>query len=308
MKPVYFSIPIIQIRPGLLLAYDITDPRPPRRASTNDFYNLAQLGEAQRLGSDITKQKTYTGLITQGSAKRLRKCINILISLAEWKEVKHFDRDDIYKFKINFITLTLPSQQLNVTDDELKKKALAPFLRYWRTKCGGLSYVWRAERQKNGNLHFHIVTDKFIHYQQIRNSWNKYLNQFNFINAFENRNGHRDPNSTDVHSIKDISNLAGYLVKYMAKLDPDEQKIQGKVWDASLNLKKANYCDSIIDAQLSEELSELVASGNHKSFSSDRCTGMFLNLNDFERDLPTHLRKVYSDYLINLRQEEKLTI
>lgn len=305
MSTNYIQIPILQIRPGMLLAYDITDPRPPRRASYTHFSKIDLPEQQSSLGADITKQVTYSGLITPGSAIRLRKCINILISIAQWKEVKHFDRDEMYKFKVNFITLTLPSAQLKVTDDELKKKALAPWLRYWRSKSKGLSYVWRAERQKNGNLHFHICTDRFIHYQEICSTWNRYLNQFHFIDQFEKRNGHRNPNSTDVHSVNSIDNLAGYLVKYMAKLDPNEQRIQGKVWDASLNLKKANYCDTIIDSDLNDELHKLTLSNEHKSFTSDRCAGMFLNYKDFENDLPPALKKVYSAYLEELRKEEK---
>ena len=246
MSSQYVLVPILQIRPGLLLTYDIIDPRPYREKSLSSINH-----------NDVAKLKTYSGLITKGSAKRLRKAINILISLSEWKEATNFKSGEIFKFKINFITLTLPSNQAPISDNDLKKHCLQPWLKYWRRKTKGMSYVWRAERQRNGNLHFHICTDRYIYYKDIRDYWNNLLDKFHFINSYHDKHSSltfsaylqlypvslkqpmstrrsafdygystnwRSPNSTDVHSIEKIQDLAGYLVKYMAKLDPRSEE------------------------------------------------------------------------------------
>ena len=295
MKPEYVFIPVLQIRPGLLLTYDICDPRPIR-------YNAIERYQFY----DVTKLKTYSGLITKGSAKRLRKSINVLISLSEWKEATNFMTDEIFQFKINFITLTLPSPQGQISDLQLKQYCLKPWLKYWRRKTNGMSYVWRAERQKNGNLHFHICSDRYIYYKDLRDTWNKQLNKYHFINDFATKHGHRDPNSTDVHSVNKIDDLAGYLVKYMAKLDPKEQRIEGRVWDASTNIKQAKYCDTVIDTDISEELRLLDSQPGNRKFEAERCTGLFINPTNFEKSLPPAISKTYQNYLKDLRSSSQI--
>lgn len=286
----------------MLLAYDILDPRHYRPPNPVGLFIKQHQKKLLEHGLVTNASLAYSGLITKGSAKRLRKAINILISISEWKKAQHFKSGIEFKFKINFITLTLPSPQGSTSDNDLKKYSLQPWLKYWRRKTKGMSYVWRAERQKNGNLHFHICTDRYIHYKDIRDSWNRNLFRFGFIDRFESNHGHRDPNSTDVHSIQAIEDLAGYLVKYMAKLDPLEQKIEGKVWDASTNLKKAEYCTTVIDTDISAELRTLAADESNRQFKADRCTGLFLKPSDFEKSLPPAMSKTYQAYLKELRK------
>ena len=132
------------------------------------------------------------------------------------------------------------------------------------------SYVWRVERQFNGNVHFHITTDSWLPHDNIKDTWNWYLKPLGFIDKFRQNNTSEHPNSTDVHSVNAIRNLASYMVKYMTK-DPKQmlkhhnsqrakaglkairpedhpwqkikgqptwdQPISGKVWDCSKNLK-----------------------------------------------------------------------
>ncbi len=285
----------------MLLAYDILDPKHYRPSDISGQFAKDHQKELIENGLITNGSLAYSGLITKGSAKRLRKAINILISLSEWKTATHFKSGIEFQFKINFITLTLPSPQGNVTDKDLKSSCLQPWLKYWRRKTKGMSYVWRAERQKNGNLHFHICTDRYIYYKDIRDTWNRNIARFGFIDQFERNHGHRDPNSTDVHSINKIEDLAGYLVKYMAKLDPAEQKIEGKVWDSSANIKKANYCTTVIDTSISQELRQLTSNQSNRQFKADRCTGLFVKSKDFEKQLPPALSNTYQHYLKELR-------
>jgi len=319
----------------MLLAYDILDPRHYRPPNPTGLFIKQHQKELLEHGLVTNASLAYSGLITKGSAKRLRKAINILISLSEWKTAKHFKSGVEFKFKINFITLTLPSPQGSTSDNDLKKYCLQPWLKYWRRKTKGMSYVWRAERQKNGNLHFHICTDRYIYYKNIRDTWNKALNKYDFINAYQQKHinislsqylqlypptaknplskrtssynfgvfsNWRSPNSTDVHSINQIEDLAGYLVKYMAKLDPLEQKIEGRVWDASTNIKKASYCTTTISSDINNELHELSSNDSNRQFKADRCTGMFIKSTDFEKSLPPAISKTYQSYLKELRK------
>lgn len=80
-------------------------------------------------------------------------------------------------------------------------------------------YVWRAEAQKNGNIHFHIIINRFVHHRIIRDLWNSIQKKYGLLDDYFIKHGHYDANSTDVHSIKRIRNLGAYISKYMTKND-----------------------------------------------------------------------------------------
>ena len=126
-------------------------------------------------------------------------------------------------------------------------------------KHGMRTYIWKAEYQSNGQLHYHILTPSWIHYEKIRNDWNNTLEQHGFLSQWRKNYGQKVPNSTDIHAVYKLKNIEAYLMKYLSKKEkfiapdgaiesfydendtkkndaPLEKK--GKVWDCSMNLKK----------------------------------------------------------------------
>lgn len=252
------SIPVCQIRPNCLLIYNQRlDKGGPRSSLTR---KLAQLGTAQEFDCtpQVDRSKAYSGDMTRNSQQRLKKAINTLVAIAEPKEAIRFKTGKRFKFRVNFITLTLPCPQGVITDKELKKLALDPFLKRLKRKHNLKSYVWKAEKQENGNLHFHLTTDTYIHFEHLRNEWNGCLARFGYIEEFKKKHGHDHPNSTDVHSVQKVKNLAAYMIKYMAKSNKEGQVVDGKLWDCSMNLKQKIRCELVIDNDAAEWLEMIV--------------------------------------------------
>ena len=211
---------------------------------------------------------------------KLRFALNLIIAQAKWKLIENQTTKKLYKFKVNFITLTLSGKQRGVSDEEIKKKMLAPWIRNMRNVYGLRSYVWRAERQKNKNLHFHLTTDTYIDYAAIRDAWNLQQSKFHFIDEFRAQNKTEFPNSTDVKSVTNIQDLARYLVKYMAKSEKESQTIEGKVWDCSKNLKLKDRVVFEMLAEDFETLGRIQKEMPDRVKSNDHCT--IINLNDQE--------------------------
>ena len=46
-------------------------------------------------------------------------------------------------------------------------------------------YVWKAELQKNQNIHFHLTTNIFIHHATIRTLWNNCINRLGYISEYQ---------------------------------------------------------------------------------------------------------------------------
>jgi len=166
------------------------------------------------------------------SRKELKEKIESIILLSRKKWIWDESLKKWFYFKLNFITLTLSDVQHH-SDVEIKNLMLNNFLTRLRQLHNVTMYVWRAETQANGNIHFHIITNVFIHYDVIRKLWNSILKYHGYCN------NHDNPNSTDVHSCKRIRNLAAYLVKYFSKI-PD--KVHGNVnYDSSDVFLKSCY-------------------------------------------------------------------
>lgn len=286
----FVVVPVVKIQPGLLLHYTILDPPPPRRQE--ERANRIRTAKANQL---------YTGLLSASAKKRLTKAVNLLVAIARPKKALHFQSKKEFTFRINFVTLTLPAPQAEISDRQLKEKCLKRWLEFWKDKLPGLSYVWRAERQENGNLHFHLITDQYIFFKDLRDTWNKSLSQFHFIDEFQRQHRHRHPNSTDVHAVRKIRDLGAYIAKYMSKGEGTAQPITGKVWDCSKNLKTKDKCDFIPSSEELERFGMIYGSGYLDTFSNEHCAGVKMSESEMHRYLPAEWKKRYSEYLERVR-------
>ncbi len=122
-----------------------------------------------------------------------------------------------FKFKINFLTLTLSGVQMH-SDKYIVHKMLRPMLKYLIRK-GCTHYLWKAETQDNGNLHFHITTNHYIFWRSLRNKWNSIQKAHGYLKKYFDDHGNMDANSTDVHAVKNNKSIISYMTKYMLKAD-----------------------------------------------------------------------------------------
>ena len=225
------------------------------------------------------------GLMSYKANKRVRLAIDWMIFLAKEKPLYSKEKQNNFTFKLNFITLTLPSKQKH-NDNEIKATLLNQFLTELRHKYKVINYLWRAESQANGNIHFHIVCDTFVPWRQLRTDWNRITEKLGYVSGFTANTGKSDPNSTDIHSINAIKNLSGYLAKYCSKnskgytvlatkaqtqpfrpasfltykhpvLEKNAKfyrQIHGKLWGLSQNLSKYKAGQTEVSSQIEAEL------------------------------------------------------
>lgn len=148
--------------------------------------------------------------------RKLTKSIKYLIYTASEKIAYNNKTKSTFKFKVNMVTLTLSSKQIH-SDQEIKSKCLNQLLIELKQFYRVDNYVWKSEYQTNGNIHFHILTDKFIPWNELQNRWNRIQNKLGYIDRMTFEPKHKQPNSTDIHSLYKINNIAAYCTKYMSK-------------------------------------------------------------------------------------------
>lgn len=161
------------------------------------------------------------GEMSRAARSRLMAAINWMVMFSPRKFVHRKAPKKSFFFKVNFITLTLSDAQFH--DDEwIKAHLLEPFIKWMKRKHNAINYVWRAETQENGNIHFHITTNKYIHHTAIRNKWNQLQRDNGYIRYFFDKHGDHEAPSIDVKAVKNTKELASYMGKYFAKERPEK--------------------------------------------------------------------------------------
>lgn len=198
------------------------------------------------------KRKFHNFELSVNSARALRQKTEYLFHYANKRLIKTYSGKKIKNFKVLFLTLTLPSEQIHNTGTIITT-ALDSFFQICRQRLGMRNYIWRLEFQANGNAHFHILTDTYIDYYFARKHWNKCINQLGYLDNYKNKmskmtfldycnnygtdykggyvskdilfkryqNGIKtkwnEPNTVDCKAIKTSKEISYYISKYFSK-------------------------------------------------------------------------------------------
>lgn len=185
-------------------------------------------------------QPTYQGKVTSGAAKRIRKAVDLLIQISPKVWVKNPVTGRNMSHTLSFITLTIPEQDTKYEASQGHQHLLEPFLRDMRRKHGMSTYIWKAEFQKNGMLHYHITTRSVIPHHDIKDTWNNLLHKHHLLDYHFQKFGNITPPSTHIKEVYKNKKLDSYLQKEISKVQRDKTTT-GKVWDCSKNLKQAKH-------------------------------------------------------------------
>jgi hypothetical protein len=163
----------------------------------------------------------YGGGMTMGARKRLAKAVTVMTQAIKprWVHNPVTCRQHFHRF--SFITLTIASPK-NITARRAYDELLSHFLD-WMTRTAAQddphakTYIWKAELQKRGQMHYHITTPAFIHYRDIRAKWNDLQRRAGLLDDYAREHGHFDPNSTDIHETRHVRKADRYLLKELGK-------------------------------------------------------------------------------------------
>lgn len=215
-------------------------------------YNSLSSSNCPRPGPwqpDQLRNNSHHGRISICAKRKLSRSLDYLLFLSKPKHVTKAPHGKNYSFRLSFITLSLSSAQVH-SDQVIKSRLLNQFFIEMARKWKVPAYIWRAEKQDNGNIHFHIITSRFIPWNELRNVWNRIQQKLGYVTAYRlnrklwHREGFRydprygakwdrqaqykayvqglrtdwdNPNSVDVHSVRHVGNVMSYLCKYLSK-------------------------------------------------------------------------------------------
>jgi len=167
----------------------------------------------------------HAGTVSSKSAGKIRNGVNWMLYCTEKKRVYSKKEGTTFTFYLNFITLTLPSDQRH-SDEFLKEFLLTPFLEWMARTQGCKMWLWKAESQTNGNIHFHITGHVFIHWKSIRKKWNVLLAKYGYCKVFQDGTNDKGNAATQIKAAKNPEQVGGYLASYIGKDDRLKLKIK----------------------------------------------------------------------------------
>lgn len=198
-------------------------------------------GAAGRRASELRDLLALRGIsgFTDGSRKRMKCAIDILVQRTPLKTVTR-PSGAALPFRLGFWTLTIPGE---IQDPrEVFRTAFARFARWMRKK--DILYIWKAELQKRGQVHYHLIVDSYVHWREVKAVWNRCLKRAGYLVAWGLKTGNYDPPSVDLRAVKSNRALTNYLLKYITKDDivtDADKKRMGKVWGSSEELRGKRF-------------------------------------------------------------------
>lgn len=278
---------------------------------------------------DNLKKKKETWKLSYQSKRKIQDSAAYLSIMSTPRTIKVSDKKYIYNFKTSFITLTLPSQQQH--EDKEIKRCLNNFLTTMRTRYGWNNYIWKAELQKNENIHFHIITDQFTHWAIIRHTWNNAINTLGYVDRYQekfknlslreyakerklsvqesmnawlygNKTKWKSPGTENVKSITNAKTTAYYIAKYISKdsgtkelTETEKGRIKnfGRTWGRSQSLSRINYVTRYCWNSLEAEIKKM--DEKMESFAIctyDYCNVLYINFENITPRIKRWLQKI----------------
>jgi len=349
MKRELTIIPKIKIHPSKIILYNEIHWSPSKPTKKNNNYQQTTLISKMVDGKMVlirvntkflNSKRTSEGELSKQAKKKLKLSIEYFLMINKPNNGKTGNTGRHFENRIAFITLTLPSKQIH-PDNEIKEKCLNQFLielaKYHKVQ----NYIWRAEYQKNGNIHFHILVNRFIPWNDIRNRWNRIINKLGYVDRYRkelqeyHKEGFRlredllttwprikqwnayiqglktdwhNPNSIDIHGIKNITNIQNYLTKYMTKSEQEnkedpmtnsnDKRQTGRIWAASTVFANIKGASTEIDSEIEENLRNLTANERIRTFKTEFFTIIESSIFDKENINNLRLIHIFSEYLL----------
>ena len=245
----------VQVRPNGFLTYSDRDE------NQGDNENL-------KAGREKLTHGGYNGTMSSKAVSSVKKYVTNWVTALNAQAGNPFERLEAQAKRLRFVTLTLPATQQH-SDQELKRVFSSWFLVMLKRKYGVENYVWRAETQKTGGLHFHVMIDKPVPHKELRRIWNDCITPLGYISRYRanqkawHSNGFKvrrelfgswsaaaqrkaynegqesnwsSPNTTDIHALQNVKNVVAYVVKYVSKNSPS-RAVEGRLWGCSDGLR-----------------------------------------------------------------------
>lgn len=242
--------------------------------------------------------RKYNGFMSTATKSKIRKILSAWLLSTESYNSKHKSTNYKSMRKLTFATLTLSSEQCH-SDKQIKREILIPFIQHLCRRFNLKHYFWKAEKQDNGNIHFHLIIDIYIQKEELQHFWNYFQNRLGYIDRYTEKTMKLNPPSTDIRAITSEGKIFDYVMKYVCK-DEMGKLVDGRIWGCSDALKQIDVYNNVIDTDISATMSYLIDNNLAKVSENEHCTIIVFN-DSIRKLIPSSLLvSIMQDYYYHL--------
>lgn len=271
--------------------------------------NLTMVTEEKEVATNTGREKSlynlvnnaHNGVLSRSAKKKITYAINVLAEVVQKKEVFQKSKNRWFSVKMTFLTLTLPALQGDLKDTEITNKCLNQFLVELREYYGLNYYIWRAEVQENGNIHYHIALDSFIAWYDVRKIWNRQMRKVGLIDKFRRKHGHTDAPTENIRSIRHVKNVESYLMKYMGKEEKGKRPVTGRLWGCSQSLVASDLLTEDLLPELLDSARGLIRKFNCMYIDDDHFTCIFYDRELLNNNEIGEINQIWTSYVKHLK-------
>jgi hypothetical protein len=192
-------------------------------------------------------------------------------------------RSHVVNFTLCTLTFVAP------VDDRKGVECLNKFLTVLRDRYGKFAYIWVAERQGNGNIHFHMIADSRFPIGYINSLWvaQQYnCNIRNWESDYQLNEDHRTNfanlhtegkyhlvqdylNPVDIRNVKTIDGVSCYLTNYVTM---NTDSFDCSAWHCSRTVSKI-FTNKIIDKKIFDKTGD----SKHNTIFSKKTGQVYTN-------------------------------
>jgi hypothetical protein len=244
--------------------------------------------------------KTYTGTVTESTAKRIKKVVDILIQISPSRLKYNPVLQCMVRHSLSFITLTIPSKSRMIKAGEGYRELLQLFIKAMQRLGYMKHYVFKYEFQQRKQGHWHITTQDLIPHYTVRTVWNNICKMRGLYDVPNGYGEDWEAPSTETKAVKDITNMKAYLVKYLCKNEQNEESAEGRVWGCSDSLKCAKAFTVIVDSDNDKIIHRAVSLSEVECKNEDLYTVYYANGWKGTAFLTTHQLFQYREWMNNI--------
>lgn len=233
------------------------------------YYNLNRRCYPKDQGLNLRedRKKAFQGFLSESAKRIIEERLSCWYQIVtSYNKLSTTIKSKNFK-RLVFVTLTLSSKQLH-TDKFIKEKLLEQFIKLMQEHYRMKNYFWKAEKQKNGNIHFHLLTDIYCPYEEINRFWNQVQEYHGYTKDYYSKFKHNNPPSTHIEVVNQQQNAIKYLMKYVSKVDT-ALMIDGRCWSMSNSIKAFAVPVQEIDSHFEDFLLHVKESTKVNEFHKD---------------------------------------
>lgn len=248
--------------------------------------------------NNLNGTKNYKGEISKSGRKMIEKRLTAWLHCLRFHNQNHPEIPKRKRRLPTFVTLTL-SDDTTRSDREIKKSLLEPFIKQLYYAYNITHYFWKAEKQKNGRLHFHLITDRYIPMKDLQTRWNSIQRKNGLTESYEEKYNKPEPPSTHIRAIQQQDNQIEYVMKYVEKGNKG-LKLDGSVFRFSKGLLDIVPFSFIFEAHDTDELRRKIEIHCQKEFHGDWFGMLEMDKKNIMSWIPARLYRDVEKYYLNL--------